>query len=73
MILDYENEFSDAQAETTVAAHASDNYIDMVKVGDANKELYILIDVEEAVTSGGAATVQFKIETDDNMPAFIFL
>jgi hypothetical protein len=66
MILDKNMLFSDAQAETTVAAHASDSYIDIVKAGDAEKELYLVIRVNTAVTSGGAATVQFKLETDDN-------
>lgn len=68
MLLDTLNEFSDAQAETTVAAHDSTNIVDLG--ADSNQaighELYLNIIVETAVTSAGAATVQFQLLTDDN-------
>jgi hypothetical protein len=67
MIIDSYNEFSDAQAETTVAAHASTNVIDLGAAGDAEvRRLRLHILTQTAVTSDGAATVQFKLETDDN-------
>lgn len=66
MFVDKQLELSDAQAETTVAAHDSTNYIDMGAIGDANRPLYAVIQVAAAVTSGGAATVQFKIISDSD-------
>ena len=67
MILDRYNEFSNAQAETTVATHASDSVIDLQAKGDAyGKELYLVIQVQTTVTSGGAGTVLFKLETDSD-------
>ncbi len=69
MILDSLNEFSDAQVMSTAGtgATASTNLIDLNAEGDAyGNELYLIIGITTAVTSGGAATVQFKLETDDN-------
>lgn len=68
MIIDTLNEFSDAQAETTVAAHDSTNVIDLGADFNAaiGRELYLNIIVETGVTSGGAATVQFKLITDED-------
>lgn len=66
MILDKQLELSDAQAETTVAAHDSDNIIDLSVFGDAKNELYAVIQIPVAVTSGGAATVQFKLISDSD-------
>jgi len=58
--------FSDGQAETTVAAHDSDNIIDL----GANREyvgqgqdLVINAVVDTTFTSGGAATLQVKVLT----------
>lgn len=62
MILDNQLELSDGQAETTVAAHDSDNIIDQGVASDAAKEMYLIIQVDEAVTSGGAATVTFSLQ-----------
>lgn len=68
MIIDTLNEFSDAQAETTVAAHDSTNVVDLGADFNAaiGHELYLHILVETAVTSGGAATVQFQLITDED-------
>lgn len=66
MILDKNLIMSDAQAETTVATHASDNVIDTVELGDAVNELYFEAAVETACTSAGSATVQIKLITDPN-------
>ena len=64
MIIDKNLLFSDAQAETTVAAHDSTNYIDIAVAGDANKELYLVVSVNTTCTSTGSATVQLKMLTD---------
>lgn len=66
MILDKNLIMSDAQAETTVATHASDNVIDTVELGDAVNELYFEAAVETACTSAASATVQIKLITDPN-------
>lgn len=66
MIIDYELELSLDQAETTVATHASTNYANFTKPGDAYKQLFLDILVKEAVTSAGAATVNIQLITDDN-------
>lgn len=66
MILDKNLIMSDAQAETTVATHTSDNVIDTVELGDAVNELYFEAVVETACTSAGSATVQIKLITDPN-------
>ena len=67
-LIDYENRFSDSQDIGTQAAGsvASTNIIDITNVGDATDELYVVVQIEEGVTSGGAATVKFEFETDDN-------
>jgi hypothetical protein len=64
-ILDYDNVLSLAQAVTTAAATPTTNVIDFqaAHVGARNK---IICTVNAAVTSGGAATVTFAIQTDDN-------
>lgn len=66
MILDKSLILSDAQAETTVATHTSDNVIDTVALGDAINELYFVARVETKCTSDGSATVQVKLITDPN-------
>lgn len=65
MILDADLILSDAQAETTVAAHASTNVVDFgaPNVGHNNK---VIVTVNTAVTSDGSGTVLFTVETDDN-------
>ena len=66
-IIDRFNRYSLDQAETTVATHASDNVVDLGADGDAiGMERYLHILVKELFTSGGAATVQFQLETDDD-------
>lgn len=66
MILDKNLIMSNAQAETTVATHLSDNVIDTVELGDAVNELYFKAVVETACTSGGAATVNVRFVTDSD-------
>lgn len=63
MIIDKDNEFSDAQAETTIATHASTNDIDLGVAGDAANELYLVICVHTKYESDGAATVNFQLST----------
>lgn len=62
-ILDNEMIMSNAQAVTTAAATASTNIIDFGVAG-AGKDKKVIVTVNTAVTSGGAATVAFKVQTD---------
>lgn len=65
MILDNELILSSSQAVTTTAA--SDNVIDQGAAGDAyGRELWCVVQVREAATADGSATVTIAIETDDN-------
>jgi len=64
MILDKELIFSDAQAETTIAVHESDNIIDLTNAGDAIDSLWLVVAVQTTVTSDGNATVAFALQTD---------
>jgi hypothetical protein len=68
MYIDTELELADSQAVT--ASAASTNIIDFthgapadVGVGD---HLYLVVQVDTAATAGGAATVTFALQTDDN-------
>lgn len=65
MILDYQNCFSDGQAETTMAAHDSTNVI-YVPDNIDRANCLILFQVVTAVTSDGSATLQIALLTDDN-------
>tara|TARA_R110000824_G_C15230756_1_gene678504 strand:- start:259 stop:666 length:408 start_codon:yes stop_codon:yes gene_type:complete len=64
MIIDYENEFSDAQAVTNTAV--STNYIDFGDAKDHSKgnPLMLEVVVETACTSGGSAVVTVALESD---------
>lgn len=65
MILDNHLKLSDEQAVTTSAA--STNYIDQGAADQAiNPGMWLVIQTPEAVTSTGAATVTFSLQTDDN-------
>lgn len=65
MIIDRFNEFSDAQAPDTVAAHASTNVVDLKAAGAIEgKPYYLHIKVNTTVTSDGSATVTFAFQTD---------
>jgi hypothetical protein len=57
--------FSDAQAETTAAAHDSTNIIDLGSIGEVAKgrNLKLVIAVNTAVTSDGSATVTFSLQS----------
>jgi hypothetical protein len=71
MILDERSEFCDATALNTGAAGS---YIigDVMDLGAAardigtGEELYLVVQVDTAATSGGAATGLFSLVTDDN-------
>lgn len=73
MILDARNEFCDATALNTGAAgtYLIGNQIDMGAVPapgplGANGELYLVATVDTTCTSGGAATLQLKMSSDDS-------
>lgn len=67
MIFSRYEEFSDAQAETTVAAHASTNQVDLQAAGDAiGREMWVHIAVNTALTSGGSATVAIALQCDND-------
>lgn len=64
MIIDSQTEYSDEQAVT--ASAASTNIVDH-GIGDAGvgePSVYLNIQVDEAVTATGSATVQFALQTD---------
>lgn len=59
--------FSEAQAETTQAAHASTNVIDTKLAGDMlAKPLFLDVTVDTTFTSGGSATLTTILETSDD-------
>lgn len=69
MIIDSRLEFMDAQAETTVATHLSDNVSDLGSVAAAREighgePIYLIITCDETPESGGSATVQFQLASD---------
>lgn len=66
MYIDKQNTVSTEQAVT--AAAASTDYIDLGAARDigVSQQLYMLITVHTTCTSGGSATVQFKLQCDDN-------
>ena len=63
MILDKELVFSDAQDETTVADHTSDNIVDLTVAGDALDSLWLEVGVHTAATSDGSATLTVALQT----------
>lgn len=71
MILDSRTEFCDATALNTGAAgsYIIGNVVDLGAtardIGNG-EELYLVVQVDTAGTSGGAATGQFNLVTDDN-------
>ncbi len=63
MILDKQNEFSDAQALTATAA--STNIIDTSVLGDAKNELYLVVQVSTKLASSGtSATLDIILQHD---------
>lgn len=70
MLRDAQLLLSDAQAVTTATATASTNSIDTLNPAPADagigEEMWVVGVVNTTVTSGGAANVGFKIQTDDN-------
>ena len=69
MILDELNEFADALALSTAATGIA-NVGDIIDLGAGSRplfnvdELYLVINIDTAVTSAGAATVQFLLVSD---------
>lgn len=64
MIVDHELLMSSGQAVTVTAPSA--NILDFGVKGNAESEpLELVVQVEEAVTADGAATVTFSLQTDD--------
>ncbi len=63
MYIDKEHEFSDAQAVTTAEATDSTNTIDLGAAGDADSELFLVVQVDTTVSSTGNATVTFALQT----------
>jgi len=68
MIFDKELLFSDAQAVTSTGANASTNIVDLGVRRDIGRgePLWLTIVVPTAFTSGGAGTLDFQLQTDDN-------
>lgn len=69
MIMDELLEFMDAQAETTATTHNSDSYVDLGTTAAAREighgePLYFVVTCDTTPTSGGSATVQFKLVSD---------
>jgi hypothetical protein len=68
MILDSRNEFADAEALSTSTGLSLIG--DVLDTGDAardigeGEDLYLVINVDTTLTSGGAATVNFKLVSD---------
>lgn len=70
MIIDARNEFCDATALNTGAAgdYVIGNVMDLTVARDIGngQPLYLVATVDTAATSGGAATLQLSLATDDN-------
>lgn len=68
MLFDKELLFSDAQAVTSTGANASTNIVDLGVRRDIGRgePLWLVIVVPTAFTSGGAGTLDFQLQTDDN-------
>jgi hypothetical protein len=64
MLIDSKLEMSDEQAVVDVAANASTDVLDLVTPANVlANELHLVVTVNEAVTSDGAATVAFALQT----------
>jgi hypothetical protein len=71
MILDTLLQFSSAQAVTSTGDTASTNVVDVGTTdAGAGEELFLFITTTEAVTSAGAATVQFGLQTSTDNSTF---
>lgn len=71
MILDSLLKFSEAQAITSTGDTASTNAIDVgTSDAGAGEELFLFVTTTEAVTSAGAATVQFVLQTSTDNSTF---
>lgn len=65
MILDNDMKLSEGQAVTADAV--STNVLDRMKAGALGKDLFLVVRVAEAFTSGGAGTLQIGLQTDDDV------
>lgn len=67
MLIDKQNQFSDAQAVTSTGSTASTNIVDLGVARDiggaVTEQLMLLCQVATAFTSGGAATLQVQFQT----------
>jgi hypothetical protein len=72
MIIDSLSQFSDAQVVTALGDTASTNVIDTLVDSDEGigEGVHVLFAVPQAVTSAGAATVQFVIQTSTDNATF---
>ena len=66
MLHDAFNQFSDAQAVTATALSANVLELGVTRNIGAGEEVNLTVLVTETVTSGGASTVTFTLETDDD-------
>jgi len=67
MLIDKQNQFSDAQAVTSTGSTASTNIVDLGVARDiggaVTEQLMLLCQVVTAFTSGGSATLQVQVQT----------
>ena len=64
MIIDYEGNLSDAQDETTMTTHISDNVIDLQATGRRIVEpWWYVFRIDTAITTGTSATLQIQMVT----------
>jgi len=64
MILDYNGILSDAQDETTQAAHVSDNVVDLGVAGRRFDPFWYVFRIGTAIISGGGGTLDIQLITD---------
>ena len=66
MIIDKELIFSDAQDIGQVAGDYDSAIVNQVKAGGVYDNVWLFLRIDEAVTSGGAATIDFKLRTSSD-------
>ena len=67
MILDYNGILSDAQDETTAAAHVSDNVVDLGVTGRRLDLFWYVFRIDTAIVSAGGGTLDIQIITDSEV------
>jgi len=77
MLIDKQNQFSDAQAVTATGSTASTNVIDLGVARDiggaASDHLALLCEVVTPFTSGGSATLRVQVQTSSDNAAWTTL